>query len=282
MMIAPNEEAAVPCEHAREGMVKTPKEEQAMDEDQPPPPEAAPSTEPPAIVRVKVVKALTGCEVHSRDYRATARISTVVRHVRKKINCAKGTLVSLLHNDIVVDIKLQLHCMSDHDSTVALKYIVMDKQEPDTDDDTPALGSSSSSDDVGVGRRVASSPSPSDSGEYNFDNPLQVLQAKYNFAASSSRSSRNPIVTCALCGQTGNYQCCGRCKAAHYCSKTHQKIHWKIHHRYCCMPICACCKAAGAYKMCAGCLSTYYCSAECQRKHWKREHRKHCPRTTMT
>ena len=263
-------------------MVKTPKEEQAMDEDQPPPPEAAPSTEPPAIVRVKVVKALTGCEVHSRDYRATARISTVVRHVRKKINCAKSTLVSLLHNDIVVDIKLQLHCISDHDSTVALKYIVMDKQESDTDDGAPSLASSSSSDDVGVIRCVASSPSSSDSGEYNFDYPLQALLAKYNIAASSSRSSRASIVTCALCGQTGNYQCCGRCKAAHYCSKTHQKIHWKLQHRYYCRPICACCKVAGAYKMCAGCLSTYYCSAECQRTHWTREHRKHCPRTMMT
>ena len=193
----------------------------------------------------------------------------------KKIHCAKSTLVSLLHNDNVVDIKLQLHCISDHDSTVALKYIVMDKQESDTGDDTPALGSSSSGDDVGVGRRVASSPSSSDSGEYYFD-------YRPPFGASSSRSSRASIVTCALCGQTGNYQCCGRCKAAHYCSKTHQKIHWKIHHRYCCMPISACCKAAGAYKMCAGCLSTYYCSAECQRTHWTREHRKHCPRTTMT
>ena len=272
MVIAPNEEAAVPCENAREGMVKTPKEEQAMDEDQPPPPEAV-----PAKVQVKAVQALTGETVYSGAYSATARISTVVRHVREKINCAKSTKVSWLHNDNVVDVdsQLQLHCISDHDSTVALKYIVMDKQEPDTDDDTPALGSSSSSDDVGVGCRVASSPSPSDSGEYNFD-------YRPPFGASSSRSSRASIVTCALCGQTGNYQCCGRCKAAHYCSKTHQKIHWKIHHRYCCMPICACCKAAGAYKMCAGCLSTYYCSAECQRTHWTREHRKHCPRTMMT
>ena len=242
-----------------------------MDEDQPPPPEAAPSTEPPAIVRVKVVQALTGCEVHSRPYSATARISTVVRHVQEKINCAKSTLVSLLHNDNVVDIKLQLHCISDHHSTVALKYIVMDKQESDTDDDPPGLMDSSSSDDVGVGRRVASSPSPSDSGEYNFD-------YRPPFGASSSRSSRASIVTCALCGQTGNYQCCGRCRAKHYCCKDHQKIHWKIHNRYCCMPICAFCKADGAYKMCAGCLSTYYCSAECQRKHWKREHKKHCRR----
>ena len=140
----------------------------------------------------------------------------------KKINCAKSTLVSLLHNDNVVDIKLQLHCMSDHDSTVALKYIVMDKQEPDTDDDTPALGSSSSSDDVGVGRRVASSPSSSDSGEYNFDYRLP-------FAASSSRSSRASILTCALCGQTANKMCI-RCSTP-YCRAECQRKHWKREHR---------------------------------------------------
>ena len=116
-------------------MVKTPKEEQAIDEDQPPPPEAAPSTEPPAIVRVKVVQALTGCKVHSRDYSATARISTVVRHVRKEKNCAKSTKVSLLHNDNVVDSQLQLHCISDHHSTVALQVVVMPKEEEEEEEE---------------------------------------------------------------------------------------------------------------------------------------------------
>ena len=130
------------------------------------------------------------------------------------------------------------------------------------DDDKPNLFSSSSSDDV------------------NHPDPGSARPPSSSRASVSSvfRPPLFPLsVRCALCGQVGSYQCCGRCKEAHYCCKTHQKKHWKRHHKNHCMPKCACCNVGGASKMCARCQCTYYCSKECQRHHWKQQLRYHCP-----
>ncbi len=39
--------------------------------------------------------------------------------------------------------------------------------------------------------------------------------------------------TCELCGALQNLKVCARCKGAWYCSKEHQKTHWKEHKRSC-------------------------------------------------
>ena len=39
-------------------------------------------------------------------------------------------------------------------------------------------------------------------------------------------------VLCVVCGQRGPH-CCSRCKNAHYCSREHQRSHWKYHKAQC-------------------------------------------------
>lgn len=38
-----------------------------------------------------------------------------------------------------------------------------------------------------------------------------------------------PIYVCNVCGQSQNVYRCSRCHSAFYCSKEHQKKHWKLH-----------------------------------------------------
>ena len=43
--------------------------------------------------------------------------------------------------------------------------------------------------------------------------------------------------SCAVCGIQANLQTCIRCRKVYYCSREHQKAHWKsVHKRECRKP----------------------------------------------
>lgn len=51
--------------------------------------------------------------------------------------------------------------------------------------------------------------------------------------SSASSSDLQPSATCALCSEKANSRC-GGCNKVSYCSREHQKKHWKIHKGECC------------------------------------------------
>jgi pre-rRNA-processing protein TSR4 len=67
------------------------------------------------------------------------------------------------------------------------------------------------------------------------DNPYYVLNPGNKRAIEEQAAKREPISLpplCSLCGCVGKMQCT-KCKRVNYCSKSHQKIHWK-HHKLTC------------------------------------------------
>lgn len=49
----------------------------------------------------------------------------------------------------------------------------------------------------------------------------------------NSASTQEPKAKCALCSAEANSHC-GGCNKVSYCTKEHQKKHWKIHKSECC------------------------------------------------
>jgi pre-rRNA-processing protein TSR4 len=56
---------------------------------------------------------------------------------------------------------------------------------------------------------------------YPYDSKQKIQQISYE-----------PSPLCQLCGCHGAYSC-QKCKKEHYCSKAHQRMHWKIHKNIC-------------------------------------------------
>ena len=65
---------------------------------------------------------------------------------------------------------------------------------------------------------------------------------KKNEVIQQKRDRRKGLATCALAGcglietRAGEFQKCGRCKTARYCSHEHAKEHWKVHKKDGCQP----------------------------------------------
>lgn len=63
-------------------------------------------------------------------------------------------------------------------------------------------------------------------------NPFYSLDPQSEEDAEG-KGKGSKVALCVICGSLGN-KSCGNCHAVHYCSRHHQKKHWKMHKQSCC------------------------------------------------
>ena len=68
---------------------------------------------------------------------------------------------------------------------------------------------------------------------------IQQMKAKMQAAGNQPDEEQQGLVMgiaidrCAVCGSDSSLSVCGRCKKVAYCSREHQKVHWKQHKTHC-------------------------------------------------